>query len=545
MRGFSVYTAAALFHSNQIKSLYSSSHHAIDGSLQLPRSLGILPMASADLAGGGGSEADSSHFVPGDGGASATPKDDQPLLESDSSPASVVAAAVPISPEELERKYAPYVRRDAYGVMGLGQLPATEKVMLGIAAVTLVPIRVVAGVLILVLYYLICRMCTLFSPPSRENGQEDYAHMTGWRRAVVVRCGRFASRAMLFTFGFYWIKETRLSLDNEVNEFEKPGAVVSNHISYVDILYHMSSAFPSFVAKRSVAQLPLVGLISAMILDSAIVPNHACENGRNDDALFAASALVVSMFNESPSRLILKGFQVCSFANLINYTVLEFATTARSLNTEDPKKAILTALGSTVQKNIKFSLKRQDYGILSTLICIVTERIQKAHKDSLCPMMLLFPEGTTTNGDYLLPFKSGAFLAKAPVVPVILKYPYGRFSPAWDSISGTLATQLPLLSRNQDCLVLLNATILFASSVRHVCLLLCQFVNHLEVIHLPVYYPSDQEKEDPKLYAGNVRKLMATEGNLTLSDIGLAEKRIYHAVLNGNSLPRVLREKGD
>lgn len=45
-------------------------------------------------------------------------------------------------------------------------------------------------------------------------------------------------------------------------------------------------------------------------------------------------------------------------------------------------------------------------------------------------------EGTTTNGDYLLPFKTGAFLAKAPVLPVILRYPYQRFSPAWDSISG-------------------------------------------------------------------------------------------------------------
>ncbi|KAG6468432.1 lysophospholipid acyltransferase LPEAT1-like [Zingiber officinale] len=101
----------------------------------------------------------------------------------------------------------------------------------------------------------------LFSPPSRENGQEDYAHMTRWRRVVVVRCGRFASRAMLFTFGFYWIKESHMSLDNEVDEFEKPYAIVSNHISYVDILYHMSSAFLSFVAKRSVAQLPLVGLI--------------------------------------------------------------------------------------------------------------------------------------------------------------------------------------------------------------------------------------------------------------------------------------------
>lgn len=47
-------------------------------------------------------------------------------------------------------------------------------------------------------------------------------------------------------------------------------------------------------------------------------------------------------------------------------------------------------------------------------------------------------EGTTTNGDYLLPFKTGAFLARAPVLPVILRYPYQRFSPAWDSISGVM-----------------------------------------------------------------------------------------------------------
>jgi hypothetical protein len=29
----------------------------------------------------------------------------------------------------------------------------------------------------------------------------------------------------------------------------QPGAIVSNHASYIDILYHMSASFPSFVAK--------------------------------------------------------------------------------------------------------------------------------------------------------------------------------------------------------------------------------------------------------------------------------------------------------
>ena len=31
-------------------------------------------------------------------------------------------------------------------------------------------------------------------------------------------------------------------------------------------------------------------------------------------------------------------------------------------------------------------------------------------------------QGTTTNGEYLLPFKSGAFLAGAPVQPVLIRY---------------------------------------------------------------------------------------------------------------------------
>jgi lysophosphatidylcholine acyltransferase/lyso-PAF acetyltransferase len=36
--------------------------------------------------------------------------------------------------------------------------------------------------------------------------------------------------------------------------------------------------------------------------------------------------------------------------------------------------------------------------------------------------LLLFPEGTTTNGRYLLPFKTGAFLAGEPLRPVVIRY---------------------------------------------------------------------------------------------------------------------------
>ncbi|KAL3505275.1 hypothetical protein ACH5RR_035116 [Cinchona calisaya] len=364
-------------------------------------------------------------------------KDDRPLLkpETESAPTHNPTRAPDL--EELEKKYAAYVRRDVYGVMGRRDLPLEEKLLLGVAVVTLVPMRVASGMTVLLIYYLICRICTAFLSPNREEEQEDYAHMGGWRRAVIVQTGRFLSRVMLFIFGFYWISESHR--DNEdvgfngrfngevqteskdqAQDSARPGVIVSNHVSYLDILYHMSSSFPSFVAKRSVAKLPLVGLISKCL--------------------------------------------GCVY----------------------------------VQRESKSS----DFKGVSG---IVNERIKEAHQNKSAPMMMLFPEGTTTNGDFLLPFKTGAFLAKTPVLPVILRYPYQRFSPAWDSISGA----------------------------RHVFFLLCQFVNYMEVTKLPVYYPSQQEKDDPRLYAENVRRLMAHEGSLVLSDIGLAEKRIYHAALNG------------
>ncbi|CAA0840126.1 Lysophospholipid acyltransferase LPEAT1 [Striga hermonthica] len=173
----------------------------------------------------------------------------------------------------------------------------------------------------------------------------------------------------------------------------------------------MSSTFPSFVAKRSVSKLPIVGLVSKCL--------------------------------------------GCVY----------------------------------VQRELKSS-------DIKGVSAVISDRIQEAHQDKSAPKMMIFPEGTTTNGDYLLPFKTGAFLAQSPV--------------------------------------------------RHVILLLCQFANYIEVTKLPVYRPSEQEKADPKLYAENVRRLIAREANLILSDVGLAEKRVYLEALNGNiSTPTVLRHKDD
>lgn len=137
-------------------------------------------------------------------------RDDRPLLKPEP-PVSADSIA------DMEKKFAAYVRRDVYGTMGRGELPPKEKLLLGFALVTLLPIRVVLAVTILLFYYLICRVCTLFSAPTGEEEQEDYAHMSGLRRTVIVSCGRALSRVMLFIFGFYWIPESNSASQVSLN----------------------------------------------------------------------------------------------------------------------------------------------------------------------------------------------------------------------------------------------------------------------------------------------------------------------------------------
>jgi len=105
---------------------------------------------------------------------------------------------------------------------------------------------------------------------------------------------------------------------------------------------------------------------------------------------------------------------------------------------------------------------------------------RKVHSEGR--QLLVFPEGTVTNGNALISFRQGAFAAGVPVQPICIRYPHEHFTPA--------------RSTNSD-----QALMWFR--------LLCQFVNKVEIIYLPVYHPSPEEIADPTLYANNVRNVMA------------------------------------
>jgi lysophosphatidylcholine acyltransferase/lyso-PAF acetyltransferase len=94
----------------------------------------------------------------------------------------------------------------------------------------------------------------------------------------------------------------------------------------------------------------------------------------------------------------------------------------------------------------------------------------------------------------------GAFLSGAPVQPVCFKYRLNYETIGWTA-------------NGPSALMLLWLT-------------MCQLNNIFEIHFLPVYFPNEEEKNNPELYAENVRKQMASYLNLPLSDYSFEDHRL-------------------
>ncbi|KAK2192173.1 hypothetical protein NP493_37g07019 [Ridgeia piscesae] len=122
----------------------------------------------------------------------------------------------------------------------------------------------------------------------------------------------------------------------------------------------------------------------------------------------------------------------------------------------------------------------------------IQEIQRRAQSKGKWPQILIFPEGTCTNGTALISFKPGAFYPGLPVQPVTLRYinKMDTIPWTWDG---------------PDALKVLWLT-------------LCQFNTSLEMEFLPVYYPSPEEVKDVALFARNVRAKMAEALGVSVTD---------------------------
>lgn len=102
------------------------------------------------------------------------------------------------------------------------------------------------------------------------------------------------------------------------------------------------------------------------------------------------------------------------------------------------------------------------------------------------PRVLLFPEGTTTNGRSLISFQLGAFIPGYAIQPVVVRYPHVHFDQSWGNIS--------------------LAKLMFR--------MMTQFHNFMEIEFLPVVPPLENQKENAVRFAEKTAHAMCRALNV-------------------------------
>lgn len=64
----------------------------------------------------------------------------------------------------------------------------------------------------------------------------------------------------------------------------------------------------------------------------------------------------------------------------------------------------------------------------------IEERQLLIENEGLFRPLVVFPEGGTTNGTSIIPFKKGAFVSELSVKPMVVSYNYSTLNPAYDSV---------------------------------------------------------------------------------------------------------------
>ncbi|VDM30294.1 unnamed protein product [Hydatigera taeniaeformis] len=165
----------------------------------------------------------------------------------------------------------------------------------------------------------------------------------------------------------------------------------------------------------------------------------------------------------------------------------------------------LSPIGSFIKMTQPILVNRDDPSSRQNTLAEIRRR---ALSNGKWPQVLIFPEGTCTNRSCLINFKQGAFTVGCPVQPALLRWGYAVDSITW-TWDGPGILELLWLTALQPYIT-------------------------LEIEFLPVYIPNEAEKEDPQLYAKNVRAVMAEAANLPTTELSFDDCHRIHKAIQFN-----------
>ncbi|OWR44440.1 Lysophosphatidylcholine acyltransferase 2 [Danaus plexippus plexippus] len=247
---------------------------------------------------------------------------------------------------------------------------------------------------------------------------------------------------------------------------DAPVVVMAPHSSFFDAIAIVCLGAPSVVAKADTARLPFIGRTSLKPL--------ICFIGKMS---YLAGGMAISIRGRQASRKEAPILVVAPHSSFLDSCIV-YATRMSSVIVR--KESMDNYVGKLINYTQPVYVWRDDPNSRQNTI---KEIIERATSKEDWPQVLIFPEGTCTNRSCLITFKPGGFYPGVPVQPVTIRYPNAKDTVTW-TWEGPGALKLLWLT-------------------------LTQVHSSCEIEFLPVYYPSEEEKKDPKLYARNVRDVMA------------------------------------
>ena len=138
----------------------------------------------------------------------------------------------------------------------------------------------------------------------------------------------------------------------------------------------------------------------------------------------------------------------------------------------------------------------------------LSKKLKNSYKKSPFPT-LIFSEGVFSNGTGLLKFQRGAFVLGEAITPALLQYT--EPIPYWNRQESSFLTQLFRI--------------------------LSKIYTPVHLTIFPEYQPTNEEIEQPEMFANNVRQFLADKGNIHMHDVDYKSSPNHAQDAKGNHKP--------
>eukprot|EP00744_Colponema_vietnamica_P012859 GILI01018036.1.p1 GENE.GILI01018036.1~~GILI01018036.1.p1 ORF type:complete len:688 (-),score=151.56 GILI01018036.1:147-2210(-) len=342
-----------------------------------------------------------------------------------------------------------------------------------------------------------------------------------WRRALRLPV-RFGFRVIIFCLGYHWVSIRRFPNAQQRLQ-DKSGAPLDRSHSKLELFVEALIHFFVFLGFAA----PLIFLILTKIglFDSCAVGGNALCAALVNARYTSASSTILGAYTSSFDTYTLYVLPpMISLTAMLSICLASCIADQRNA----PKTCLIVAnhvahvdvFPFVFRYGISCAMKKElldvpFFGpILQSLECLAIERFTpegrkrsakalELRASSKCfPPMIIFPEGTTTNGELLVNFRPGAFSSGRPVHVFALDFRRNKHvnvtytAQGWNGLSQALR-------------------------------MCCQFCTYMDIDDLGVYNPSSEEQSDATLYANNVRSMIARHLEIGVTEHTAEDVRLF------------------